>query len=144
MIAPFNSPMDNVRLEQILRRECDSVVGDPGNWQCLYAGARIWVITDEGHNRMRMMTPVVDEELVSLDECRILLEANFDRALDAKFAISHGQLWSVFVHPNPRQELWIQLLQHRYYFWRRARIGLPKLAGKNHGTDVANHLKSVS
>ena len=29
----------------------------------------------------------------------ILPTANFDRALDAKYAISRGYLWAVFVHP---------------------------------------------
>ena len=27
------------------------------------------------------------------------MEANFDRALDAKYAIANGVLWSVFAHP---------------------------------------------
>ena len=32
-------------------------------------------------------------------ELKKMMEANFDRALDAKYALSNGVLWSVYVHP---------------------------------------------
>ena len=33
------------------------------------------------------------------DEARLLLAANFDRALDARYAVARGYVWSVFIHP---------------------------------------------
>lgn len=99
MIAPASSPMNNRRLQQILRQECEQVEGELGFWQATFADRELLVVTDESHNRMRIMTPIVAEDRIAEEELRTLLAANFDRALDAKFAMSHGQLWSVFVHP---------------------------------------------
>jgi len=48
---------------------------------------------------MRIMTPVADEKGLDFEELHRLLSANFDRALDAKYAISNGTLWSAFTHP---------------------------------------------
>jgi hypothetical protein len=56
-------------------------------------------VTDERADRMRIMTPIVRRSAVTDDELATLLEANFDRALDAKFALHQGHVWSVFVHP---------------------------------------------
>ena len=62
----------------------------------------LMVVTDETANRMRIMTPIrkydpQDEEDAKL--AVLLLHANFDRALDAKYAVNGGMLWSCFVHP---------------------------------------------
>jgi hypothetical protein len=56
-------------------------------------------MTDENHNRMRAMMPVVQADALSAEDLRTLLEANFDRALDARYAIFNGALWSVYIHP---------------------------------------------
>ena len=62
-------------------------------------GVQIYLITDESANRMRLMAGVVKESDLSQTDLATLLEANFDRALDAKYALSDGVLWSVFTHP---------------------------------------------
>ncbi len=62
-------------------------------------GVQIYLITDESANRMRLMAGVVKESDLSQTDLATVLEANFDRALDAKYALSDGVLWSVFTHP---------------------------------------------
>ncbi len=59
---------------------------------------RIYLITDVASNRMRLMAGIVEETDLTAKDFKILLEANYDRALDAKYALSDGVLWSVFVH----------------------------------------------
>jgi len=98
MIAPAGR-MDNRRLQSILERETRIVEGRSGFWRIEYGGRTLLVITDETHDRMRVMTPVAEESQLQEDEYRRLLAANFDRALDAKFAISDDVVWSLFVHP---------------------------------------------
>ncbi|MDX2019017.1 MAG: hypothetical protein SF187_02155 [Deltaproteobacteria bacterium] len=56
------------------------------------------VITDEAADRMRAMA-IVSEQPIDPERMRVLLEADFDTALDAKYALWEGKLWSVFVHP---------------------------------------------
>ena len=60
------------------------------------------VVTDERANRMRIMTPIQKYDPKKEEDVKLavlLLHANFDRALDAKYAINGGMLWSCFVHP---------------------------------------------
>jgi len=62
----------------------------------------LMVITDERADRMRIMTPIQEFDPEDDDDAElavILLRANFDRALDAKYALNNGILWSCFVHP---------------------------------------------
>ena len=57
------------------------------------------VLADQQHNRMRIMSPVVDAAGLDNQTLRIILEANFDRTLDGRYAIWKGQVWSVYLHP---------------------------------------------
>lgn len=60
---------------------------------------RIYLIADEGANRMRLMAGIMEESKLTKDDLIKVMEANYDRALDAKYAISNDVLWSVFTHP---------------------------------------------
>ena len=91
--------MTNVRLGELISELSDEVKGQFGYWQFLVQQRDVLVITDEHHNRMRIMTPVTSEDKLDAEELSRLLSANFDRALDAKYAISNETLWSVFTHP---------------------------------------------
>ncbi len=92
-------PMTNARLDGLIREVGKSVEGRLGFWQFKIEGRDLWVITDEAHNRMRIISPVAPQ--TSLDQPMLarLLEANFASALDAKYALRDGTLWSVFTHP---------------------------------------------
>ncbi len=45
------------------------------------------------------MAPVVTADAVGESEMRILLEANYASALDAKYAMQDGVVWSLFNRP---------------------------------------------
>ena len=59
----------------------------------------IIVITDARANRMRAMVPIASAEGLSSEDLLRLLQANFDTALDARYAVAQGRLWGVFIHP---------------------------------------------
>ena len=52
------------------------------------------VITDENADRMRIIVPVTAAEVVSEDLLVRVMQANFDSALDARYAIAKDTLWS--------------------------------------------------
>lgn len=91
--------MDNKRLEKILTKVTDSIQGKEGYWQVSYEDITVLVITDQKHNRMRMITPIA--YISELKETIYIeaLEANFHTALDVKYAISDKIMWTVFIHP---------------------------------------------
>ena len=57
------------------------------------------VIADPVANRMRAMVPIRSAAGLSSDELMRLMQANFDTALDARYAVARGRLWGVFIHP---------------------------------------------
>lgn len=57
------------------------------------------VITDPRADRMRAMVPIRSADGLEAEELMRLMQANFDAALDARYAVAQGRLWGVFIHP---------------------------------------------
>ena len=57
------------------------------------------IIYDENADRMRIVCPIIKVAELIDGQLNKALEANFHTALDAKYAVSDGIVWSVFVHP---------------------------------------------
>lgn len=92
--------MDNKSIDRIIQEYADEIMeASLGYWQFTYKGIVVLTITDQSHNRMRLISPVALSKEVNSEMLRICMEANFDRALDARYAISGDHLWSAFIHP---------------------------------------------
>ena len=91
--------MTNTDLEKIIYVVADSLRGDTGNWQFMIKERILICITDENNNRMRIMSPIIEQKKLAYTDMLKLMEANFHSALDVKYAISDDILWSVFIHP---------------------------------------------
>ncbi|MEM7327801.1 MAG: hypothetical protein AAF437_03615 [Pseudomonadota bacterium] len=59
----------------------------------------VTLVFDINADRMRLFSQIVPSDALSGPELRRLMQANFDTALDARYAIAQGQLWSTFIHP---------------------------------------------
>ena len=97
--AAETGAMDNARLEMLLERVDENVQGQPGFWQATINDRVIFVITDEDADRMRIITPVAEAEGLGKDTLFRIMQANFDSALDARYAIARGVLWGLYLHP---------------------------------------------
>jgi hypothetical protein len=91
--------MNNEKLQSILSTVSDSLTGKSGQWQLLIDDVQMFCLTDELHNRMRIISPVTDVSEVSQEELMKCLEANFHSALDVRYSISEGVIWVAFIHP---------------------------------------------
>lgn len=91
--------MDNRKLDALIRSSSEVLEGRPGAWGLRFKGEEFLVLSDETHDRMRIMSPVAEETALSDRDRRAVLAANFDRALDARYAVSGGKLWVVYLHP---------------------------------------------
>ena len=56
-------------------------------------------VTDVRANRMRIISPITQADLLTKDLMLDALTANFHTALDVRYAISQGLVWSAFIHP---------------------------------------------
>ncbi len=73
--------------------------GEDGFWRGMREDVQLFVLSDESHDRMRIMAPIGELKDMESEVLQLLLEANYDRALDAKYALRGKEVWSVSVHP---------------------------------------------
>ncbi|MEL6841273.1 MAG: hypothetical protein AAFP85_18460, partial [Pseudomonadota bacterium] len=59
----------------------------------------VLIVFDVRANRMRAMVPIRSAEGMTLEEMQRVMQANFDSALDARYAVANGRLWGIFLHP---------------------------------------------
>ncbi len=91
--------MNNERLESIIRKLDANAEGVPGFWRFTVAERELLVITDESANRMRIISGVAEVKNIDAERMIRMMQANFDSALDARYAVAKEVLWSVFLHP---------------------------------------------
>ena len=91
--------MNNKQLDTIFHSLIEDIKGSNGHWQFIVGDTQVICLTDELHNRMRFMAPIIETDKLTPNEINKCLEANFHTALDIKYAISDDILWSVFMHP---------------------------------------------
>ncbi len=92
-------PMSYDRLAEILTALDPELLRSGPSFQLTLADIPVLVITDPQADRMRAMVPIRSAEGLEPDELMRLMQANFDTALDARYAVAQGRLWGVFIHP---------------------------------------------
>lgn len=98
--APPEGKMTIGRMDEIVKRLDPKVVSArPGAWQFRVSNRVVIIITDTENNRMRILSPVAQVETLPEGALQRLLQANFDTALDARYAIARGVVWATFIHP---------------------------------------------
>jgi hypothetical protein len=75
------------------------VQGESGFWRGMREDVLVYVFSDDTHDRMRIMAPVGELREAEPKVLQLLLNANYDRALDAHYAMRGLELWTVAVHP---------------------------------------------
>jgi len=97
--AALEPPMTLLRMAEIIRA-IDPEAQPAGNAiQFTIDDIPIIVIADPRADRMRAMVPIRSAEGLDASELMRLMQANFDSALDARYAVAQGRLWGVFIHP---------------------------------------------
>ncbi len=59
----------------------------------------VLIVFDIRANRMRAMVPIRSADGMTPEEMQRVMQANFDSALDARYAVAQGRLWGIFIHP---------------------------------------------
>ncbi|MFQ5935042.1 MAG: hypothetical protein ACE5LB_01350 [Acidiferrobacterales bacterium] len=90
--------MTNARLATLIKQIGEDIKGKDGFWR-FSEGYTVCVITDQNADRMRIIVPVVEAADLSGNDLMRILQADFDSALDARYAVAKDALWSAFLHP---------------------------------------------
>jgi hypothetical protein len=96
---PAAAGTDSGALESFVRSVAPDFKGQPGHWTLRRDDVEVAVVADAAHDRMRVLAPVGDASKLAPADLATLLDADFDRALDAKYATRQGVVWAVYVHP---------------------------------------------
>ena len=91
--------MNSEKLLDIIQAEADTVSVQGNSIRFLFNDAMLICIYDEGANRMRIISPIVEREKLGEEELLNALVANFHSVLDVKYALSDEIIWSVYTHP---------------------------------------------
>ena len=91
--------MTNTKLEKIISSVSDTIIGQNGAWEFRIGDLPMLCITDENHNRMRIIAPIAEMKDITVEQMKTAMEANFHSALDVKYAISDEVMWAAYIHP---------------------------------------------
>jgi len=91
--------MTPAHMEQIVRQldENPKIDGNQINFEI--RERPLIIVYDQNADRMRIISPIVPIEDVPEEIYKRLLQANFDSALDCRYAIANDLIWSAFLHP---------------------------------------------
>ena len=64
-----------------------------------YKKVKMALISDISHDRMRIISPITKYSELTLEQVNIIMDANFHKALDARYATSKDILYAAFIHP---------------------------------------------
>lgn len=87
------------RLDELLRKVDENTLRQNSTWQIHFGERALLVITDEKADRMRIMAPIAAVGILNESLMLRILQANFDSALDARYAVAKGLIWSTYIHP---------------------------------------------
>ena len=91
--------MSQQQMEQIVTDKVDVHDQKQGYVVFSYRDVRMALISDTNHDRMRIVAPVIEYSSLSEGQRIKVMEANFDRALDARYALRQGVLYAAYMHP---------------------------------------------
>lgn len=93
------APMTLDRLGEIIFGLDENAQTNGNVFQMTVEEVPVLIVTDPIMDRMRAMVPIRSTEGLTSEEIARMMQANFDSALDARYAIAQGRLWSAFIHP---------------------------------------------
>ncbi len=91
--------MTIARLGEIATALDPDAVHHGNGWRMRIGGQVTLLTADAAAGRLRAMMPIGRADDMEKAELQRMLQANFDSALDGRYAIARGLVWSVFVHP---------------------------------------------
>lgn len=92
-------PMSRDRMSEIVTALDPDAQAMPNGFQLTIDDVPMLIVHDLVANRMRAMVPIRMADGMTPEELERVLQANFDTALDARYALANGRLWAIFIHP---------------------------------------------
>ena len=92
-------PMTPTRLLEIVVALDPDARQTPNGAELTINAVPVLIVMDPFADRMRAMVPIRAASELSEEDLMRVMQANFDTALDARYAVANGRLWGTFIHP---------------------------------------------
>ena len=92
-------PMDLAGLDRFVTATDPDHVRQHTTWRFVLGERAMVLVADPVADRMRLMTPITGAAGLDAELQYRLLQANFDTALDARYAVAGETLWAAYIHP---------------------------------------------
>lgn len=101
---PSETPVDPKtmtldRLEVLIKRIDENARRTGNAFQLAVNEVPVMVVTDPTNDRMRILVPITGKSNLPAEAWERLMQANFDTALDARYAVANDMVWGTFIHP---------------------------------------------
>ena len=101
LAAPSTAPkpMNVERIRQLIGDLDENAKVNGNTIEFTFAGRALTMIAAPQANRMRIVSGIVDAQELSPEQLLLTLVSNYHLALDARYAVGSGILFSTYVHP---------------------------------------------
>jgi hypothetical protein len=86
-------------MELVFASQVAAIEGPPGAIRTKVDDFNVYLVSDPDADRMQIMMPISMAEGLDRRVLNVLLEANFQNTLDARYAISEGVVYGIYLHP---------------------------------------------
>lgn len=99
--APISPEITAVlgQMDEVIKALDGKAVRTGNSWQFTLQDRVMLVVTDANAGRMRILTPIAVIADLPEGAMERLMQANFDSALDARYAVAQELVWGAFLHP---------------------------------------------
>ncbi len=87
------------QMDEVIKALDSKATRTGNNWQFTLEERMMIVVTDTAAARMRIITPIALIAELPEGAMQRLMQANFDTALDARYAVAQDLVWGAFLHP---------------------------------------------
>lgn len=98
-VSSSSFALSPAELEHAIRELSEQAKGKNGFMEFYVGEIQMFMVMDPNSNRMRIITPITDYKDLSDEQKEAVMVSNFHGALDARYAVSNGVLYSAFIHP---------------------------------------------
>jgi len=91
--------MNQAILEKTVKSIASYSKGEKGVVEFRYKKVNMFLVSDVAHDRVRIIAPVIKFDKLTKKQITAVLESNFHKSLDARYAVSGGVLYSAYIHP---------------------------------------------
>jgi len=87
------------QMETIIKGLASESEGEKGQVKFVYQNVLMYLISDPVRNRMRIIAPITKYNDLDKNLIDAAMISNFSLALDARYAVRDGILFSAYIHP---------------------------------------------